>query len=317
MSNSKVPFEDIHGYGSEFSDCGSEIEAAHTKKKNDKELFRKPNIGTLGLLHSGRSVGKKPSKRVAADMVDVEEAKRMRYHGLLAMDAYARHKKFVNDYLHLYGGKHSDFKRDSSRDRTDYDVIRENHKFLWDDEQDADLGWERKLAKKYWNKLYKEYTICDLSRYKENKIAFRWRVEKEVISGKGQFSCSNKPCSEKEGLRSWEVNFAYVEENEKKNALVKCRLCPECSYKLNYHHKKKDITGRAVGSKKTNKNQHKKKKARRRKGSDEESTSSSSSENKKNEEDQEEHKIWSKPPEIEDEKSREDEFDDYFEGLFL
>ena len=68
----------------------------------------------------------------------------------------------------------------SSRDRTDYDVIRENHKFLWDDEEDTDLGWERKLAKKYWNKLYKEYTICDLSRYKENKIAFRWRVEKEV-----------------------------------------------------------------------------------------------------------------------------------------
>ena len=25
------------------------------------------------------------------------------------------------------------------------------------------------LAKRYWQKLFKEYCICDLSRYKENK----------------------------------------------------------------------------------------------------------------------------------------------------
>lgn len=38
---------------------------------------------------------------------------------------------------------------------------------------------------------------------------------------KGQFSCGNKHCDEKEGLKSWEVNFGYVEHGEKKNALVK------------------------------------------------------------------------------------------------
>lgn len=37
----------------------------------------------------------------------------------------------------------------------------------------------------------------------------------------GQFSCGNKHCEEKEGLKSWEVNFGYVEHGEKKNALVK------------------------------------------------------------------------------------------------
>ena len=30
----------------------------------------------------------------------------------------------------------------------------------------------KKLAKKYYDKLYKEYCICDLSRYKENKVNF-------------------------------------------------------------------------------------------------------------------------------------------------
>lgn len=39
----------------------------------------------------------------------------------------------------------------------------------------------------------------------------------------GQFICGNKKCAENEGLRSWEVNFAYMEHGEKKNALVKLR----------------------------------------------------------------------------------------------
>ena len=45
----------------------------------------------------------------------------------------------------------------------------------------------------------------------------------EVISGKGQFTCGEKACNEELNLRTWEVNFSYVEKNEKKNALVKIR----------------------------------------------------------------------------------------------
>lgn len=49
----------------------------------------------------------------------------------------------------------------------------------------------------------------------------RWRIEKEVMSGKGQFTCGEKRCSEQEGLRTWEMNFSYQEQGAKKNALVK------------------------------------------------------------------------------------------------
>ena len=42
-----------------------------------------------------------------------------------------------------------------------------------------------------------------------------------VLMCAGQFTCGNKKCQESEGLRSWEVNFAYMEHGEKKNALVK------------------------------------------------------------------------------------------------
>ena len=47
-------------------------------------------------------------------------------------------------------------------------------------------------------------------------IAMRWRIEREVIAGKGQFVCGNKHCDSRNGLKTWEVNFSYVEKNEKK-----------------------------------------------------------------------------------------------------
>lgn len=40
-------------------------------------------------------------------------------------------------------------------------------------------------------------------------------------------------------MQSWEVNFGYVEQGEKKNALVKVRLCERCSERLNYKKRQK------------------------------------------------------------------------------
>lgn len=127
--------------------------------------------------------------------------------------------KTIKYQSYFFTGASKHLKRDSSRDKTDLDVIRENHRFLWDN--DSVDTWEKQLAKKYYDKLFKEYSICDLSHYKENKIALRWRTEKEVVTGKGQFVCGNKICSTKDELRSWEVNFGYMEDGQKKNALIK------------------------------------------------------------------------------------------------
>ena len=127
------------------------------------------------------------------------------------------------------------------------DVLKEYHKFLWDDDEEEearskskDEQWGRKLAKAYYDKLFKEYCICDLTYYTENKVAMRWRTEQEVVDGKGQFVCGEKHCTQTDGLKSWEVNFSYLEDERKKNALVKLRLCPRCSKKLNHHHKRKE-----------------------------------------------------------------------------
>jgi protein FRA10AC1 len=40
-------------------------------------------------------------------------------------------------------------------------------------------------------------------------------------------------------LHSWEVHFRYKEGGELKEALVKIRLCPECTDKLHYGRKQK------------------------------------------------------------------------------
>ena len=54
-------------------------------------------------------------------------------------------------------------------------------------------------------------------------MGMRWRSEKEVISGKGQFSCATRGCNESRGLATYEVPFGYEEAGQKKQALVKVK----------------------------------------------------------------------------------------------
>ncbi|CAG2174003.1 unnamed protein product [Oppiella nova] len=61
------------------------------------------------------------------------------------------------------------------------------------------------------------------------------------MEGRGQFSCGGKHCDNRDGLKSWEVLFKYRELGEQKSALVKLRLCADCSPKLNYRHKRREI----------------------------------------------------------------------------
>uniref|UniRef100_T1JG60 Protein FRA10AC1 n=1 Tax=Strigamia maritima TaxID=126957 RepID=T1JG60_STRMM len=235
---------------------------------------------------------------------------------LLALDAYSRHKELINNYYLYYSGSRSNFERNRINDKTDLDVLRENHQFVWSDEDKAQT-WEQRLAKKYYDKLFKEYCIADLTRYKENKIGMRWRIEKEVVDGKGQFFCASKHCNEEVGLRSWEVNFSYAEQGQKKNALVKLRLCPKCTKKLNFHHKKKEFVPKRLSSKHAK--HHKMGSSQPDKESESSATQNQTevSEAMSKETEQE---IWSNKPLVstsEEVVSKEQEFEDFFEDLFL
>ncbi|ODM91723.1 Endonuclease G, mitochondrial [Orchesella cincta] len=111
--------------------------------------------------------------------------------------------------------------------------------FLWNEDEEPKRG--KTTRKRYHDKLFKEYCICDLFSLQRKQGAMRWRTENELVEGKGQFACAARKCENTERLRTWEVNFAYMEESVKKNALVKLRLCPDCSTKLNYSQQRREV----------------------------------------------------------------------------
>lgn len=67
---------------------------------------------------------------------------------LLTLDVYSRHKELINQYFLYYPGATKRLKRDTSKDRNDYDVIRDNHRFLWDEEEVHILFSKRNIW--YW-----------------------------------------------------------------------------------------------------------------------------------------------------------------------
>ena len=309
-----VNFASAHAVGEYDSEFDTDPEKRQKTWRDD------PLSAPMRSLHHDHQLASKQFLEAERD----KEEWRLRRYRLLALDAYSRHKQLINNYLLMHGRGVEHFKRSTDNDKNDYDVLKEKHCFLWDND-DEPVNWESRLAKVYYDKLYKEYSIADLSRYKENKIALRWRVEREVVSGKGQFLCGNKCCDEMSDLQSWEVNFGYMEHGEKKNALVKLRLCPECSVKLNYHHKRQKWRTHSKDKESSHKRKHKHDSHKKKKKRKKESTSSSdeaegdstsvtapasTSEMASN--------IWSKPVSLaEVERPKEEEFDEYFKDMFL
>lgn len=56
---------------------------------------------------------------------------------------------------------------------TEFDILKASHKFLRED-QDADkphnASWNDQLAQKYYDTLFREFTVCDLKHYKSGNV---------------------------------------------------------------------------------------------------------------------------------------------------
>ncbi|KAI8970438.1 folate-sensitive fragile site protein Fra10Ac1-domain-containing protein [Mycotypha africana] len=228
--------------------------------------------------------------------------------------AFSRHEFLMREYLNRR--KNGPKKYVPSSYKTERDIIRENHKFVRSDSEDEDeLSWEERVAKKYYDRLFKEYAICELKYYKEGRIALRWRIEREVVNGKGQFICASTRCDATEGLKSWEVNFGYVENGSKKNELVKVRLCPSCSDKLNYKTQKRlaKRLKRKERSDPEDGNDGEGRKKLKNISDEERDMLTTNVDSEKVEE--AETSVWSKTMETKEEKSKEEEYEDYFADL--
>ena len=125
--------------------------------------------------------------------------------------------------------------------QTDYDVIKQSYRFLREEQDDlGQAPQDVKMARQYYDKLFREYAICDLSQVtaKKRAIGLRWRTHKEACCGKGQFVCAATTCEERQGLTSYEIPFKYKEAGNQKHALVKVRVCALCAEKLVTSHDK-------------------------------------------------------------------------------
>ncbi|KAG1744161.1 folate-sensitive fragile site protein Fra10Ac1-domain-containing protein [Suillus paluster] len=125
---------------------------------------------------------------------------------------------------------------------TEFDILKASHKFLRDGEDaEASTSWNDRLAQKYYDSLYREFTICDLKHYKSGNFALRWRTETEVLSGTGETTCANARCSEhtasSTSLTTLELPFGYEEHGQRKEALVKVVLCSKCVRKIMWKRK--------------------------------------------------------------------------------
>ena len=53
---------------------------------------------------------------------------------------------------------------------TDLDVLRQSYRFVRSADDNDEENWDKRLAKKYYDKLFKEYCLGDFSFYKEGKV---------------------------------------------------------------------------------------------------------------------------------------------------
>eukprot|EP00189_Rhodosorus_marinus_P007736 CAMPEP_0184754328 /NCGR_PEP_ID=MMETSP0315-20130426/44567_1 /TAXON_ID=101924 /ORGANISM="Rhodosorus marinus, Strain UTEX LB 2760" /LENGTH=231 /DNA_ID=CAMNT_0027233745 /DNA_START=424 /DNA_END=1120 /DNA_ORIENTATION=+ len=152
----------------------------------------------------------------------------MRVSGMTRNERFVRSER---DRKRYYGKDESD---GEVKRKTDADVLRENFEFLREDDDVplAEMSYEEKLARKHYDRMFKEYAIANLSRYRVGLLGLRWCTEEEVRTGKGAQVCGEERCGRSNGLLTFEVPFSYEEKGIKKTTLVKLSLCSEHSRRL-------------------------------------------------------------------------------------
>lgn len=81
--------------------------------------------------------------------------------------AYARHLHATDAYLRYYGGSIPA----PEKARSERDILEENHQFIREDDGEHDDKDEEKIiAKRYYEKLFKEFAVVELARWREKQV---------------------------------------------------------------------------------------------------------------------------------------------------
>lgn len=114
---------------------------------------------------------------------------------------------------------------------SDVESIKGAHQFVWESEigHDKDHDWSVRLAREYYDHLYKEVALVDLKSINiDGSIGLRWRTKDEVVNGKGSVVCGSLACSN-HAVNTLEVPFRYLEHGVEKTELVKVKVCSPCA----------------------------------------------------------------------------------------
>ena len=80
-------------------------------------------------------ISQKPKFNQGSIYNNVNKVSRVRSGKFSTQSAFDRHKQLVNNYLSYYGKDKSVFKRDKTKFKRDIDIVKENHRFLWEDDE--------------------------------------------------------------------------------------------------------------------------------------------------------------------------------------
>lgn len=80
--------------------------------------------------------------------------------------AYTRHLQATDAYLRYYGGSIPT----PEKARSERDILEENHQFIRGDDEGEVVDEEKMMAKKYYDKLFKEFAVVELARWKEKQV---------------------------------------------------------------------------------------------------------------------------------------------------
>eukprot|EP01083_Nonionella_stella_P085383 236775_1 len=293
-SDYDVNFLRVDGYASDF-------EPSTSSRPKDDELAEKPPVG--GFFRTEKKVDRLNYSKATSEYSRIHSGQTFR-----SLNAWERHQKYIRDYVKFYGDQTET--KTAEPGVSEADILADHYRLIRTDEDNDNSTWEKRIAKKYYDRLFREYGLVDMSRYKEGKFGIRWRMESEVMDGKGQFSCGHKKCSSRKHLRSFEMPFSYMEQGDQKHALIKLRLCPKCAYKLHYKKsKEKERAQLKKRKKEKKKRKEKKSKKRRKKKRKMQSSEDSSSSTESDSDEVSNRESASKKP--------GEAPDDIFKGMFL
>lgn len=102
----------------------------------------------------------------ASTLADKSHSRKVFSQSGSSTSAYTRHLQATDAYLRYYGGSVPTLEKA----RSERDILEENHQFIRGDDEGEVIDEEKMMTKMYYDKLFKEFAVVELVRWKEKQV---------------------------------------------------------------------------------------------------------------------------------------------------